>query len=197
MGIFSQDGVEVFAGQRQQDAGRDRADGDVGRLVGDEVGLAEEFALGQQGNPQVAAVDALAQDFDLSLGDDEELAQVLSLDEQLVAQGDVFGFEAAGHAGDDRLGQLGKERHAAERFRRERRRLARNVDADAFGLGQLDLGPVDAVGSTVNLHPRQEAQEPPRGDRHHLRRRLRRVRQVLGDRRRHATLQQTIRHGVS
>ena len=57
-------------------------------LVGDEIGLAEKLAFGQQGDPQVAAVDALAQDLDLPLGDDEELAAVLAFDDQLVAQRD-------------------------------------------------------------------------------------------------------------
>ncbi len=39
--------------------------------------------------------------------------------------------------------------------------------------------------------------QPPRGDRHHLGRRFRRVGQVFGDRRRHATLQQTVGHSLS
>ena len=102
--------------KRQQHAGRDRADRHVRGLVGDQVGLAEEFAFGQQRDPQVAAVHALAQDFDLSLGDDEELAAVFAFDDQLVAERDFFGLEAAGHAGDDRVGQLREQRHAAQRL---------------------------------------------------------------------------------
>ena len=36
-----------------------------------------------------------AQHFDLPLGDDEELAEVFAFDDQLVAQRDFFGLEAA------------------------------------------------------------------------------------------------------
>ena len=128
-----------------------------------QVGLAEELAFGQQGDPQVAAVDALAQHLDLPLGDDEELAAVFAFDDQLVAQRNLFGLEAAGHAGDDGVGQPGEQRHAAQRLRRERGRAAGDVDLDPLGLGQFDLGAVDAVGAAVDLHPRQQAQAASRG----------------------------------
>ena len=116
VGHLAQDRVEILAREGQQHAGRDRAHGHVRRLVGDQVGLAEELAFGQQGDPQVAAVDALAQHLDLPLGDDEELAAVLAFDDQLVAQRNVFGLEAAGHPGDDGVGQPGEQRHAPQRL---------------------------------------------------------------------------------
>jgi hypothetical protein len=90
--------------------------------------------FGQQGNPQVAAMDALAQDLDLSLGDDEELVAVLAFDDQLVAQRNLFRLEAAGHAAEDLIGQLGKQRHAAQRLRRKTRRSPPEIHFDPFGL---------------------------------------------------------------
>ena len=65
--------------------------------------------------------------------------------------------------------QPGEQRHAAQRLGRKRSDLARHIHVDPLGLGQFDLGAIDAVGAPVHLHPRQQAQQPPRGDRHHLR----------------------------
>ena len=50
-------------------------------------------------------------------------------------------------------GSLREERHAAQRLGREGGRLARHVDADPLGLGQLDLRAVDAIGAAVAPAP--------------------------------------------
>ena len=75
----------------------------------------------------------------------------------------VFGLEAAGHPGEDGVGQLGEQRHAPQGLGREGGRSAGDVHADPLGLAQLDLGAVDAVDAAVDLHPRQQAQAASAG----------------------------------
>ena len=179
-GLRGEEAVEILAREGEEDAGGDGADGDVGGLVGDDVGLAEELAVGEERDAEVGAVGALAQDLDLSLGEDEEGVAVLTFADQRVAEGDLFGLEACGHAADDAVGEPGEERHAAERFGREdgatAGETAGEVDADPPGPRQLHLGAVDAVGAPLDLHEGQQPQKPPRRDRHHHRRCLGRIR---------------------
>ena len=105
-------------------------------------------------------MDPFAQDLHLSLGDDEELAPVFSFDDQLVAQGDLFRLEAAGHAGDDgrpavreNSGTLRSDSGGNEAAPPETSTSIRSA------LRQLDLRAVDAVNAAVDLHPRQLAQQ--------------------------------------
>ena len=187
--LLGQDRVEILAREGQQNAGRGGADGHVRRSVGDEVALAEKLAFRKQGDPQIAAVNALAENLDLPLGDDEELAAVFAFDDQLIAQRDFFGFEAIGHPGEDRLGKLGKQRHAAQRLGLKNAHAAGDLHADPLGFAQFHLGAIHPVRAAIDLHPRQHAQQPTRSDRHHLRRGLGRTRQISGNRSGYAALQ--------
>ena len=199
-GLLCEECVEILAGEGEEDAGSDGADGDVGGLVGDDVGLAEELSVGEQRDAEVGSVGSLAQDLDLSLGEDEEGVAVLAFADERVAEGDLLGLEACGHAADDAVGQPREERHAAEALGREdgarAGEAAGEVDADPSGPRQFHLGAVDPVGAPLDLHEGQKPQEPPRRDRHHHRRRLRRRRQIAGHRRRHAPLQNVVAHGI-
>ena len=51
-------------------------------------------------------MNALAENFDLALGDDEEFAAIFAFDEKLVSQRNGLGFEATGHPRNDRIRQF-------------------------------------------------------------------------------------------
>jgi hypothetical protein len=132
---------------------------------------------------------AFAQDLDLALREDKEFTAVLAFHQQLVAERNLLGLEPGRHANQHRVGEPRKQRDAAQRLGGERSRPAGNVHPDPRGLAQFDLRAVHAISAAIDLHPGQQAEQPPGRDRHHLRRRLRRVRQVAGDGRRDASLQ--------
>ena len=94
-------------------------DGHIGRLVGNQIGLAKEFAVRQQGDAQVAAVHSLAEDFDLPLCDDKEFVAVFAFDDQLIAQRNLFCFEDLDQSRNDGVRNRKKSGTLPERLRRE------------------------------------------------------------------------------
>jgi hypothetical protein len=167
-----EDRVEVLARERQEHAGRDRPHRDVGGLVADEIHLAEKLSLGQERDPQVGAVNTLAQYLHLALGQHEESAAVLPLVDEVTAEWHRLHAKSPLHPLEQRFRQLGEQRHAPQIVGRERQPALGGHDVDPLSLRELDLGAVDAVGTTLDLHPGQQVQEVPRRDRHHLRPRL-------------------------
>ena len=137
-------------------------------------------------------MDAFAQDFDLSLSNDEELIAVLTFGNQLIFQRHLFRAKLICHPRGDGSRQTREKGNAAEGIRRQRRITVQQFDGDTFGLAEFNLGTIDAVSSTFDVDPRQQAQQPSRCDRHHLRRRLGGIHKIACDRCGYAPLQEII-----
>ena len=116
-----QDRVEILARQRQQRAGV------IVRTVTSETRLVTSSISPKyspsvsSADPQVAAMRALAEHLDLSLGDDEELVLLRALDDQVVPERHRLAPEALRHSVHDRLRQPREQRHAPQRLRGRRR----------------------------------------------------------------------------
>ena len=83
-------------------------------------------------------MDALAEHFDLPLGDDEELAAIFAFDDQLVAERDFFGLEAAWPCGAMiASGSFENSGTLRSDFGGNDARAVGDVDADPLGLASV------------------------------------------------------------
>src|SRR5579872_3412181 len=107
-------------------------------------------------------MDPLAQHLDLTLSNDEKLAPILSLNDQVVTERDLFGLETTSHPCQDRIGHKRNQRHAPQGLRRQREHAVVKIELDPIGLAQLDLSAIDTIRAAVNVNPRQQAEQPAR-----------------------------------
>ncbi len=133
--VLGQQRVDLRPGQADDEAGGQGPDGHVAGFVADQLPLAKVFAVGEQRDSQVTAVNALAQNLHLSLSHDEEAVFLVALAHQSLAQRDDLGDKVAGQGRQNGVREPGEQGDAPKRLGGERGGLSGDVEFHPLGLG--------------------------------------------------------------
>ena len=138
---------------------RDGTYGDGGLLLVQQVGLAEIFAVAQQGYPQVLAVRSLADDLSLSACHNEETLLVLALLDEELVDIHLFRLERADQSVQYLVVELREQGDGFQVLCRERGYAVDILDGQSVVLAEFDLRAVYAERAAADLHPGQEFQQ--------------------------------------
>ena len=125
------------------------------------------------------------------MSNNKNLVTIFTFKDQGVAKFSLFKHKLFGNAGDNLIIKRRKEGNISQRLRTEGRGSLVKMDTNSFGFLQLNLCTVDTVGAGSYMYPGKELENPSRGYRHHLWRRLGRIRQISCNMGCYTALQQT------